>query len=99
MTATLDALVAACGADRLWLVHANDSKDPRGSFRDRHERIGQGHIGESPFAELLRHRAVREVPLIVETPGGSEAWAEDIAALRRLAAAKRSARKTPRRSG
>ncbi|MFD2080230.1 deoxyribonuclease-4 [Actinopolymorpha cephalotaxi] len=82
-TATLDRLVALAGADRLRLVHANDSKDPRGSFRDRHERIGQGHIGAGAFEELLRHPAVAGVPVVVETPGGVEASREDIAALKR----------------
>src|SRR5690606_11494480 len=41
-TAMLDRLLEVAGADRLGLVHANDPKDPRGSHRDRHERIGQG---------------------------------------------------------
>ncbi|HKS99141.1 MAG TPA: deoxyribonuclease IV [Rugosimonospora sp.] len=86
MTATLDELVAACGADRLWLVHANDSKDPCGSTRDRHETVGAGTIGEAAFAELMAHPAVADVPVVVETP--SEGWAghaRDIATLTRLA--------------
>jgi deoxyribonuclease IV len=88
LSATLDALVAACGAGRLRLVHANDSKDACGSARDRHETIGAGMIGEAAFGELLRHPAAAGVPVIVETP--SEGWAghaRDIATLRRLAAA------------
>ncbi|MEQ7007331.1 deoxyribonuclease IV [Actinopolymorpha sp. B17G11] len=92
MTRTLDTLVETIAPVRLELVHANDSKDPCGSFRDRHERIGQGHIGKAAFGELLRHPAVQGVPLIVETPGGKDAWAEDIALLRRLAARKRRSR-------
>jgi deoxyribonuclease IV len=71
MTATLDALVATCGADRLWLVHANDSRDTCGSLRDRHENIGKGSIGEAAFSELLRHPAVSGVPVLVETPSGN----------------------------
>lgn len=82
MTATLDALVATCGPGRLGLVHANDSKDPCGSTRDRHERVGAGMIGEAAFAELLAHPAVAGVPVIVETP--SETHADDIALLSSL---------------
>ncbi|MGI5237140.1 deoxyribonuclease IV [Dactylosporangium sp. CA-139066] len=84
MTATLDALVAAAGPDRLRLIHANDSKDTCGSLRDRHETLGQGTIGAPAFAELLAHPAARGVPLIVETPGGpdSASHAADIALLR-----------------
>ncbi|MEN3309664.1 MAG: deoxyribonuclease [Micromonosporaceae bacterium] len=85
MTATLDALVAACGADRLWLVHANDSKDPCGSTRDRHETVGAGLIGEAAFGELVAHPAVAGVPVIVETPTeGTAGHARDIATLKRL---------------
>jgi deoxyribonuclease-4 len=85
MTATLDALVAACGPARLELVHANDSKDPLGSTRDRHENIGAGCVGTAPFAELLAHPAVAGVPVIVETPSdGSAGHTRDIAILRGL---------------
>ena len=71
MTATLDALVEAAGPGRLQLVHANDSKDARGSTRDRHERIGEGTIGTAAFAELLAHPAVAGLPVIVETPSSA----------------------------
>ncbi|WP_245940879.1 deoxyribonuclease IV [Thermasporomyces composti] len=84
MTRTLDRVVAYAGPDRLLLVHANDAKDPRGSYRDRHERIGRGHIGKAAFRALFRHPAMRGVPVIVETPGGKEAWREDIALLKAL---------------
>ena len=53
-------------------MHANDSKDPLGSTRDRHEAIGEGHIGKDAFAELFRHPATRGVPVLVETPGDAE---------------------------
>jgi deoxyribonuclease IV len=85
MTAKLDALVAAAGPDRLWLVHANDSRDPCGSLRDRHETIGKGLIGEAAFAELLAHPAAAGVPVIVETPTEKHVGhAADIARLKRL---------------
>jgi deoxyribonuclease IV len=71
VAATLDALAATVGADRLKLVHANDSKDACGSARDRHENIGAGRIGAEPFAELFRHPVSRGVPLVIETPGRS----------------------------
>ncbi|MER5455787.1 deoxyribonuclease IV [Micromonospora sp. NPDC002389] len=88
MTETLDTLVATVGADRLRLVHANDSKDLCGSTRDRHETIGKGLIGEPAFAELMRHPATAGVPILVETPTeGYEGHAADIATLRRLAPA------------
>jgi deoxyribonuclease IV len=80
----LSALVRSVGRGRLKLVHANDSKDPLGSKRDRHTTIGTGTIGAEPFAELFRHPATRGVPVIVETPGGLEGHSRDIAVLKAL---------------
>ncbi|MFZ5850655.1 MAG: deoxyribonuclease IV [Actinomycetota bacterium] len=80
----LAELEAVAGAGRLRLVHANDAKDGCGSQRDRHENIGAGRIGLAPFRALLRHRALRGVPVVVETPGGAEGHAADVATLRRL---------------
>ncbi len=87
MTATLDTLVAVAGAGRLRLVHANDSKDPCGSTRDRHESVGKGTIGAAAFAELMRHPATAGLPVIVETPSGDKTGsghAADMALLRTL---------------
>ena len=81
MKKTLDALVKALGRGRLGLVHANDSKDPLGSTRDRHEAIGAGHIGKDAFAELFRHPATRGVPVVVETPGDASAHRRDVQVL------------------
>ena len=83
--AALDELAGVLGGTgRLRLVHANDSKDPCGSRRDRHENIGAGQIGEQPFAVLLRHPAAAGVPFVVETPGPKAAHAADVATLVRL---------------
>ena len=84
MKKTLDALVKTVGRGRLGLVHANDSKDPLGSTRDRHESIGAGDIGKDPFAELFRHPATRGVPVVIETPGDAVAQRRDLELLRSL---------------
>ncbi|KAA1423494.1 deoxyribonuclease IV [Mumia zhuanghuii] len=84
VVATLDRLVEVAGPDRLQLVHANDSQDVRGSFKDRHERIGRGHIGVEAFAAMFLHPATVGVPFVLETPGASDAWAEDITLLASL---------------
>jgi len=72
------------GPGRLKLIHANDSKDPCGSRRDRHENIGAGQIGTAAFRDLLRHPATEGVPFIAETPGPQSAQATDVSTLRRL---------------
>ncbi|HET7328349.1 MAG TPA: deoxyribonuclease IV [Nocardioidaceae bacterium] len=84
MTATLDRLIEVAGHGRLRLVHGNDSKDVRGAFKDRHERVGCGHIGTTAFAELFAHPAVSGVPVLLETPGDTAATADDIALLKSL---------------
>jgi deoxyribonuclease-4 len=84
MARTLDALVETVGEGRLKLIHANDSKDVVGAHKDRHENIGSGHIGEEPFRALMTHPATEGVPLIIETPGGKEGHAADVARLKKL---------------
>lgn len=84
--ATLDRVVEIGGPGRLRLVHANDSMDVRGALKDRHQKIGQGHIGEAAFAELLAHPATAGVPFVLETPGSREEGDPDLALLKRLRA-------------
>lgn len=81
---TLDLLVETVGEGRLKLIHANDSKEGVGSHLDRHVNIGAGHIGAEPFRELLAHPATEGVPLVIETPGGKEGQAADVALLKSL---------------
>jgi deoxyribonuclease-4 len=84
MKQTLDELVDVTGKGRLKLIHANDSKDVVGAHKDRHANIGAGHIGEEPFRELFTHPATQGVPLVIETPGGTEGHAADVARLKAL---------------
>jgi deoxyribonuclease-4 len=57
------------GLKNLVAVHANDSKQPFGSGVDRHENIGDGHIGEEGFANIMSHPAFKDVPFFLEVPG------------------------------
>ena len=57
------------GLDRLVVVHANDAKVALGSGVDRHENIGEGHIGVSGFEAIIGHPAFRDVPFVLEVPG------------------------------
>ena len=86
MREALDRFGEVVGADRLKLIHGNDSKAPCGSNKDRHENIGKGHIGAEPFAELFRHPVTAGVPITLETPGPEGPHAEDVATLKKLRA-------------
>lgn len=84
MTETLDLLVSIVGIERIQLIHANDSMDICGALKDRHQNIGEGHIGTKPFEELLAHPAVANAPLILETPGLEPAHGPEIAMLKKM---------------
>jgi deoxyribonuclease-4 len=86
-TATVDRVVEIGGPGRLRLIHANDSMDVRGAFKDRHQRIGEGHIGERAFVELFAHPATEGVPFVLETPDSRAADTRDIPLLKRLRSA------------
>jgi len=66
---TIDEFEKEVGFDWLYAVHANDSKNPLGARKDRHENIGKGHIGEAGFRRMLHHRRLRNLPWILEVPG------------------------------
>ncbi|MFA6298716.1 MAG: deoxyribonuclease IV [Nocardioides sp.] len=83
-TATVDRIVEIGGEGRLRLIHANDSMDVRGAFKDRHQRIGEGHIGTGAFEELFAHPATAGVPFILETPDSRSADNRDIPLLKEL---------------
>lgn len=57
------------GMNFLELFQVNDSKDPQGSFRDRHENIGKGTIPPKTFHLLLTDKLTQDKPFIIETPG------------------------------
>jgi len=76
---------AAVGIGRLRAVHLNDSKNPMGSHKDRHEKIGLGHIGTAAFERIINHPALRDLPFILETPHEDDSgYAEEIALLKGL---------------
>ncbi len=85
-TATVDRIVEIGGPGRLRLIHANDSMDVRGAFKDRHQKIGQGHIGVGAFEELFAHPATAGVPFVLETPGSRDLDDPDLPLLKKVRA-------------
>ena len=72
------------GIGRLKAVHLNDSKNPCGARKDRHETIGAGHIGIEAFERIVNRPALRDLPFILETPNELDGYAKEIALLRGL---------------
>ena len=77
------------GMDRLRVMHLNDSKTPFASRRDRHELIGEGSLGPTPFRRIMTDERFVDVPKLIETPKLDDARKTDarmLARLRRYAA-------------
>lgn len=64
----LEAFDKVIGIDRIKVVHVNDSKNPTGAHKDRHENIGYGHIGFDALSYIINHPEFKSVPKILETP-------------------------------
>ena len=94
----LDEVDCSIGLDRLRVLHANDSKEPLGSNRDRHENIGDGLIGND-LRVFLGHPKLQGLPALLEVPGqdGKGPDAEQVKKLKALYA--RAKRSGGRRSG
>ena len=84
MAETIDLLIEIAGAERFQLVHANDSMDVCGALKDRHQNIGEGHIGLAAFQEMLDHPVMKNVPMVLETPGMEPEHGKEIAMLKKM---------------
>ncbi len=83
--ATISRFDKVVGLGRLWAVHLNDSKGALGSGLDRHEHIGMGSIGDRGFKAFINHPAIKDKPMVIETPEDEKGnYATDLAKLRTL---------------
>ncbi len=84
----LDGVVAefdrVIGLDRLKAMHLNDSKNPLGSHKDRHECIGKGFLGLETFQKIVNHPKLKGIPMILETPNELPGYQAEIDLLRSL---------------
>lgn len=70
------------GIEYLKAMHLNDSKNPMTAHKDRHEKIGEGHIGKDALIKVVNNPYLRELPFILETPNEDEGYAEEISLMR-----------------
>lgn len=70
------------GLDRLKAIHLNDSMNPLGYCKDRHQLIGKGYIGEDAMKRIVTHPAFQGLPFILETPNDYHGWKEEIVMVR-----------------
>ena len=78
----LETFDRVIGLDRLRAIHLNDSMNPLGARKDRHERIGHGHLGLPAITRIVNHPDLRHLPFLLETPNELPGYAEEIALLR-----------------
>lgn len=72
------------GLDRLKAIHINDSKNPLGSHKDRHEKIGEGFIGLDAFERIVTHPILRSLPFYLETPNELDGYQKEIELLKKF---------------
>ncbi|MDF2540435.1 MAG: apurinic endonuclease Apn1 [Herbinix sp.] len=72
------------GLDKLYAIHLNDSIHGHGSRKDRHEKLGEGHMGIKTFEEIINHPKLRHLPFVLETPNELDGYAAEINVLKEL---------------
>ena len=73
------------GLDRLKALHLNDSMNPPGSHKDRHQKLGQGFLGLDTFRRMMLHPVLKPLPKVLETPNDLDGYASEIRLLREMA--------------
>ncbi|HVF10848.1 MAG TPA: deoxyribonuclease IV [Abditibacteriaceae bacterium] len=84
LESTLNEFDRIIGLHRLELIHLNDSKGVLGQCVDRHEHIGQGHIGQAAMGRIVTHARLRHLPFILETPELETMLATNLETVRNL---------------
>ena len=82
LDAVLEEFDRVIGINRLHAIHLNDSKNPCGTHKDRHDKIGEGYVGPEAIARIINHPLLRDLPFYLETPNELEGYAHEIALLK-----------------
>lgn len=72
------------GLEYLRAVHLNDSMNPCGSHKDRHQKIGDGYLGLDAFERIVNNNELHGLPFVLETPNDEDGYAHEIALLKNL---------------
>lgn len=70
------------GFSNLKAIHMNDSKNPFSSHKDRHEKLGEGSIGNDALRYLVNHPLLQDIPIYLETPNELDGYAKEIAQIK-----------------
>ncbi len=84
LDSVVDEFDKIIGLSYLKAIHLNDSMNPLAAHKDRHEKIGKGHIGLDAFKRIINHPALCNLPFYLETPNELPGYAEEIETLKKL---------------
>ena len=84
LEAVIERFDEIVGLDRLHAIHLNDSKNPLGAAKDRHEKIGEGTIGLETIKAVINHPKLKHLPFYLETPNELDGYAAEIKLLRNV---------------
>ena len=80
----LDEFDRIIGLKKLKAIHINDSMNPIGAHKDRHQKIGEGTIGIEAFERIINHPKLENLPFFLETPNELDGYAKEIKLLKEL---------------
>ena len=84
LTGVLEEFDQVIGLGRLRAVHLNDTMNPLGSHKDRHQKLGEGELGLEALERIINHPALRELPFYLETPNDLAGYGREIALMKGL---------------
>lgn len=82
LEAVIERFDEIVGLDRLHAIHLNDSKNPLGAAKDRHEKIGEGTIGLETLTAVINHPKLKHLPFFLETPNELDGYQQEIKLLK-----------------
>ncbi|MBQ8545703.1 MAG: deoxyribonuclease IV [Clostridia bacterium] len=80
----LDAFDKTIGLNKLKAIHLNDSKNPLGAHKDRHEKIGEGNLPLDGIVKIITNPTICKLPIVLETPNDLDGYAREITLLKSL---------------
>lgn len=80
----LEQIENSFGLEKIKAIHLNDSKNPLGARKDRHEKIGEGTLGIGTILNIVSNNRLKDIPFILETPNEEDGYAREISLLKEL---------------
>ena len=80
----LEEIDNSFGLNKVKAIHLNDSKNPLGARKDRHEKIGEGTLGLGTILNIVSNPKLKEIPFFLETPNEEEGYAREIKMIKEM---------------